>query len=211
VRWLALLIVLLAGEASARKIVISEPPIVRACPGGASWSAVETCLGKQGTMSIVKTLPKAKLVRLLQSDGSNKKYDAGVYLYVEQAKGAWRMGGMYDGSPYTVIDLLPLTIGKHDGYRLDIGQFQRSSISIDGVTSVAVILSTRRTLFCAGDRYGCADATASCDVLIEGRTWFTFRGTFVFEKGQVRVVGDRKYAGPACAAEERVYIGWPET
>jgi hypothetical protein len=207
-RWLVLAPLLFAADASARKIVISEPPIVHACRSGQTWALVESCLAAQGKVRIERTLPKAKLVRILQV-ADKVEDDAGVYLYIQRADGSWSIGGMFEGAPYTIMDLTPLTLENHAGYRIDVGQILRTTTSLDGVTSIPVILSLKRVLFCGGDTYGCPDATTKCDVITHGKTLFTFRGTLAFEKGLVRVVGDRRLGGASCAASEQVFLGWP--
>jgi hypothetical protein len=209
VRWLALALILLSGEALARKVVIREPPIVRACPDGKSWSAVETCLRAQGTITIERSLPKAKLVHVMQERTGGEIDDAGVYLYIARADGSWAIGGMFDGGSFSVMDLAPLTIANHAGYKLDIGQIMRTTISLDGVTSMPAIVATKRVLFCSGSSYGCPDATTQCDVIVHGKTLWTFRGTITFEPGVARVVGDRTKGGAVCVPTEQVYLGWP--
>lgn len=201
-----------AREASAR-IVISEPPMVRACPGAKTWPLVERCLAAQGAVQLERSLPKAKLVRVVMHEDQTT-YDAGIYLYLQRPDGSWSLGGMFTGgmsggSSYTVLELAPETIERHTGYRLEIGQITRTTSSLDGATSVPILLRTRRVLFCAGTSYGCPDATTQCDVITHGKALFTFRSTLVFETGLVRVVGDRSHAGAACNTTERVFLGWP--
>ena len=208
-RWLALALLLLTGEAAARKLVIREPPIVRACPSGRSWGAITACLGQQGTITIERSLPKAKLVHVIQEGRDGVPDDAGVYLYVQMGDGSWQVGGMFDGNPFTVMDLAPLTIANHAGYQLEIGQIYRSSISLDGVTSLPAIIATKRVLFCSGSTYGCPDATTQCDVIVHGKTLWTFRGKITFEPGMARIVGDRSKGGQVCVPSEQVWLGWP--
>jgi hypothetical protein len=84
-----------------------------------------------------------------------------------------------------------------------------TTVSLDGVTRMPVIVQTQRTLFCAGDTYSCADATTHCDVIYRGKAMWTFRGTLAFEAGLVRDVGDRSRGGLTCMPTERVFLGWP--
>ncbi len=202
-----------AREASARRIVISEPPMVHACPGAKTWPLVERCLAALGKLQLERSLPKAKLVRVVTYEDQTT-YDAGIYLYLQRPDGSWSLGGMFEGamsrgSSYTVLQLAPETIERHTGYRLELGQIVRTMGSLDGVTVVPIIRRTKRVLFCSGVSYGCPDATTQCEVLTHGKAVFTFRSTLVFEKGLVRVVGDRSHAGPACDTTERVFLGWP--
>lgn len=199
---------LVATDAAARRIVIMDPPIVTACPGGKAWDAVQTCLARQGKLTFERTLPGARLVRVVQNnDGA--PYDAGLYLYVQKPDKSWKIGGMFEGTSYSVIDLKPLTIAGHQGYELDVGQILRTSVSVDGATASPAVLSTKRVLFCAGDSYGCPDATTQCDVMVRGKTLWTFRGTITFEPGKAVVHGDRSYGGQVCVPTKDVFLGWP--
>jgi hypothetical protein len=207
VRWLIVLLAL-CGDAAARRIVISEPPIVMACRDGKSWAVVEACLARQGTLTVERTLKGAKLVRIVQKN-EGKPLDLGIYLYVSRPDGSWHVGGMFEGASYSVIAFEPLVHFGHAGYRLDVGQIARSSVSLDGATSVPAVITTRRVLFCAGDSYGCPDATMQCDVFIHGKALWTFHGSLVFEKDKVKVVGDRSKGGQVCVPSEDVYLGWP--
>lgn len=205
---LLVILMLLAADATARRIVIMDPPIVTACPGGKTWDIVQACLARQGKLTMERTLPAAKLVRLVQNN-DGRPFDAGVYLYVQRADKTWGVGGMFEGNAYTIIDLKPLTIAGHQGYQLDIGQITRTHVSLDGATSVRAVIATKRVLFCAGDRHGCPDATTQCDVMIRGKTLWTFRGTVAFEPGKAVVRGDRSYGGQVCVPTRDVFLGWP--
>lgn len=207
-RIVALLIMLFAPVALARRIVIMDPPIVTACPGAKAWDAVQACLARQGKLTFERSLPTAKLVRVVQNNDGTP-YDAGLYLYVQRPDKSWKVGGMFEGTSYSVIDLKSLTIAGHQGYELDIGQIMHTTVSIDGSSSVPAILSTKRVLFCGGDSYGCPDATMSCDVMIHGKTLWTFRGSIGFEPGKAIVHGDRAYGGQFCSPTRDVFLGWP--
>ena len=205
---LAILILVAIGTTADARIVISDPPIVEACGAGKTWDDVNKCLTRQGAVTIERVLPKAKLVRIVQTE-DKRAYDAGIYLYLQRADGSWSVGGMFTGTSYTVLELVPYTIDSHAGFRLAIGQLVHTRVSLDGVTNMPVILQTQRTLFCAGTTYGCADATTHCDVIYRGKAMWTFRGTLAFEKGLVRDVGDRSRGGQVCVPQDRVFLGWP--
>ncbi len=207
-RCLAFLILVALGARADARIVISDPPIVEACGSGKTWDDVNKCLVRQGAVTLERALPKAKLVRIVQTE-DKRAYDAGIYLYLQRADGSWSVGGMFSGTSYTVLDLVPYTIDNHGGFRLAVGQLVHMNVSLDGVTSMPVILQTQRTLFCAGDTYGCADATTHCDVIYRGKAMWTFRGTLAFEKGLVRDLGDRSRGGMICVPQDRVFLGWP--
>ena len=65
-RWLLALIVLvsIADMADARRLVISEPPMVRRCPKFRAWNQVMTCLNQHYTAKLTKEVKGAKLVTL---------------------------------------------------------------------------------------------------------------------------------------------------
>lgn len=205
---LAIVILAALGTTAEALVVIDEPPIVEACGRGKTWADVNTCLTRQGAVTIERVLPKVKLVRIVQTE-DKRPYDMGIYLYLQRADGSWSIGGMFAGASYSVLELAPLTIDNHAGYRLVVGVLARTRISLDGFTQLPVILQTQRTLFCSGDRYGCAEATTHCDVLYRGKTLWTFRGTLAIESGQVSDVGDRSRGGRVCVPAERVFLGWP--
>ncbi len=207
-RRLAITILVALGRTADARIVISEPPIVEACRGGKTWAELTTCLTRQGAVTIERVLPKAKLVRIVQTE-DKRTYDAGIYLYLQRADGSWSVGGMFTGTSYTVLELVPYTIENHAGFRLRVGQLVRTTVSLDGVTSMPVIIQTQRTLFCGGDSYGCADVTTHCDVIYRGKTMWTFRGALAFRKGMVLDAGDRSRGGLMCVPGEVVFLGWP--
>jgi hypothetical protein len=208
VRWLILIIMLAASTADARRLVISDPPMVRKCPKGKTWNEVVTCLGKHYQPKVTKEVKGAKLVTLFQKAGDGKLIDSGVLLYIER-NGAWQIGGRFEtyGGEYTVFGLAPITIGKASGFKLDIGQATPISVMVE-TTPVPALQRMHRTMFCNGDSYSCPEATTSCDVSVDGGTWYLFRGTLTYEDNQVSVAGDRERAGPYCNVSPKVYLGW---
>lgn len=210
VRWLILSIVLAgSGLAEAERLVISDPPTVRACPRGKTWGAVMGCLSKQGTVKVVKEVRGGKLVRLTQPAG--RGYTNGtVVLYVER-KGEWQIGGLHQSyGEFEILGIEPLTVGKHAGFRIDVGQVSPYNYSVDNISPVSAQLRTRQSLFCGGDSYSCAAAVTSCEVSVGGRGWFVFRGTIAIADNAVLVKGDRSRAGTQCAVSEKVYLGWTQ-
>ena len=87
---LAILILVAIGTTADARIVISDPPIVEACGAGKTWDDVNKCLTRQGAVTIERVLPKAKLVRIVQTE-DKRTYDAGIYLYLQRADGSWPM------------------------------------------------------------------------------------------------------------------------
>ncbi len=210
-RWVVAFALLLAVPAHAKELVIEEPSQYYVCPKGKTWDEVAKCLRQHGRPEIVRTLAGAKLVRLDQRDG-DKWVDTGLYLYVAQKTG-WAAAGNFQGggTDYELLDLAPLTIGKHTGYRLDIGQATPLYVQLDGVTTSLALRRGTYTLLCNGIDGTCLFVTRNCEVLVHGNAYWTFRGAMTIDGNEVKVAGDRGYAGPFCSQAERVFLGWPQT
>jgi len=206
VRWLVL-IALLATPAWA-DFVVEEPGMYYACPKGKTWDDVKKCLEKNGRPLVIKQLAGAKIVRLDQLE-NGKWFDAGIYIYVEQAK-QWKIAGSFfgRGTEYELLDFKPLTIFNHTGYRLDIGQATPLYVQLDGLTTRPATRRTYSTLFCSPNNKYCTQATRLCEVLVYGKAYWTFRGDMKINGNEVTITGDRKIAGPFCGQAERVFLGW---
>jgi hypothetical protein len=212
VRWLICLGILFAASgADARRLVIQDPPMVRKCPRAKTWNLVMSCLAQHYTPKLAREVKGAKLVTLLQKTGNGTLIDSGVLLYVER-NGVWQVGGRYEtyNGEYAILGLSPVTIGKRTGFRLDLGQVVTTTIMVDAVSPVAATLRLRRSMFCNGDSYGCPEVTTSCDVSVDGKAWYVFRGTLGFEENIVTVTGDRERAGPNCNVNPKIYLGWSQ-
>lgn len=205
-----MLLVLIASADARAKIVIMDPPVVRNCPRAATWDGIDKCLHKQGTPTVMKSFPTARLVHLEQVQGSNR-YDGGVLLYIQRGN-QWQLAGLYEnrGGDYDLIGIEPLTVGKHSGFRIDFGQTYRSAIQPDGVTNVPAVFTTRLTMFCGGDSWRCTEVVTSCDVIVRGGALYSFRGKVDIEDNIIHVRGDRSHVGSFCAAPEQEGLGWSQ-
>jgi hypothetical protein len=215
-RWLICLaviastVLITASDAAARKLVVMDPPMVRACPRAKTFPLVMTCLAKHGTPKLLRDVRGAKLVKLEQASG--RYADTTLLLYVER-KGEWQIGGMNRSYGAAAADLLGfevVKIGKRAGYRLDLGSSNPFTYMVDGISPVAADLHTQRSLYCSGDSYHCQEVMSLCDVTVAGRTWHTFRGTQSIGDNMILVKGDRSRAGPHCSASDKVYLGWAQ-
>lgn len=208
-RWLLALIVLVsvAETADARRLVISEPPMVRRCPKFRGWNQVMTCLNQHYNAKLTKEVKGAKLVTLFTKN--TPAVDSGVLLYIERA-GSWQLGGRFEtyGGEYSVLGLAPITIGRRTGYRLDIGQVTPVTMMVDAITPVTATQRLHRAMFCSGDSYQCPEATVACDVSVDGNAWHVFRGTLSFEENLVNIAGDRDHTGLYCNVSPKIYLGW---
>lgn len=199
-----------ASAVARAKIVIMEPAIVRQCSRAASWDGVQKCLKKIGNPVVLRTLPGARVVRLDPKQGDSE-YGTGVSLYVDHGK-EWKLGGLYEarGMQYELLAAEPLTIGKHTGYRLEVGELMQTGVSVDGVTTTMAMFSMRRVMFCGGDAWRCPEVIVSCDVLVRGAALWTFRGTISIADNKVTVSGDRSITGSFCSVPQQTFLGWTQ-
>jgi hypothetical protein len=171
------------------------------CERNKSWAKLVKCLSKGG--NTVKTLYDLGKGRLIAVQG-NPSYDsAAVYLYTQQGARWQRMGGYFATNPTTEI-LSFARLKNENGYRLEQGQIFKSS-ALTGErfpgadqTRVPVTLRRKTTSICLDNGY-CQTIISSCDALVDGKTRWSFHGTVLIDHGQVRVKGDRSFAGQVCA------------
>ena len=210
-RWLVLALVLAAAPADARKPMPRLPVFAEQCQAAASIEALETCLHKLGTPTLLRAFAHARVYRVDQDRGDGERFAVGIALYVEREHG-WMLGGQHErrGQEFDVLDAAPLVVGKHTGYRIDIVSAMHTRASIDGFTSVPAVLTLRRAMLCAGTTWRCTEVVASCDVLVRGATLWTFHGSLTFTDSQVHVDGDRTKAGTMCSTPSVSFIGWPQ-
>lgn len=206
-----LLVLLVATSAVADALVIEEPAVYYACPQGKTWDDVKACLDKQGRPVIVKQTSGAKLVRLDQVE-NGAWVDGGVYLYVEY-KRAWKIAGSFfgRGTDYELQKLEPLVVGTHPGFRIEVAQASPLHVQLDGLTTQRATRRAYQTMFCSAQGRYCAQVVRTCEVLVHGGAYWTFRGAMKLDGNELTVAGDRTNAGPFCAQAERVFLGWPQT
>lgn len=202
----AVLLLVFAGAAQAkRKVVIMEPPVAYSCRQAPTWDLVATCLGKLGTVAVVRSLPDAKIATL--AGGT----EAVVLYTFQKAQRRWVLGGLYEGGAQ-VLDARAIVVGTHAGYQIDLGLDSPIAISVDdsGTATPVGRLRARHALFCGGaGNYRCAEAVVQCEASAHGRTYFTFRGTLSLgTPNEVQIAGDRSRAGGMCASQERLFLGW---
>jgi hypothetical protein len=217
-RWLALAIVVAAASSADARMVRRprDPAVVEACRTRPSWSEVERCLNKLGRFTIERSLDRARLVRVWiddpDADDTERKQDAGVYLFLQQKDSTWLIGGMFaERVDYTAISLAQVTIERHVGYRLDMGTLQRTSLALDGAPPVDTVTRTLMSLYCYGNDHRCIDIVTACEVMSSrGKTLLAFHGTLRLERGDLVVDGDPSHAGSVCASTRRIPLGWAE-
>lgn len=210
-RWLVIVLVALSSPATARaKMVIMDPPMVRMCPHSPTWSGVVGCLSKTWQVTPLRELPGAHLVHIEQTRGE-AAIDLGVLLYIERGK-EWRLAGVYQhrGADYEVLGLSAQTVGKHAGFRIDLGQLFRTTAMPDGVTRIPAVMALRSSLYCGGDNWRCTEITTACDVLVNGGALWSFHGQVSIADNQIHIAGDRRQVGPFCSVSETQFLGWSD-
>jgi hypothetical protein len=201
-------IALAATDASAKRVVI-EPPVVRSCRTGKTWDDVTKCLAKLGTPELARSLPGARVVWLKKPPGS--WIGGGFYLY-RQRDGQWALSGMWESSGQSLLlGTVPLTIGRHTGYQLDIGQAFTAAMPVDAFVGRIADVRMRHAVFCPGNHWTCIDMVTACEVGFAGHVVWTFRGTVTIDGDFAKVAGDRRQAGPLCNVVERLYLGWSDS
>jgi hypothetical protein len=195
-RWVLACMVALGGVASAR--VIRIPPVASACSEERTWDDVAACAATFGTVKIQRTLPHARLIRITNANAG----DRGIYRFVESHK-AWRLGGMYE-APALVLGLDTVSIGTRRVYRIEIGATDHADVALDDTTTAHAVTVRHEQMYCGGVGYRSSTVMTSCDVLIAGKTRWTFRGKVRWKDGSLRIAGDRSRAGEECEQAEVV-------
>lgn len=185
-----------AGVASAR--VITIPAVARECSEEPTWEDVATCAAKFGAVTIERTLPHARLVRITGANDGMR----GIYLFVERGT-AWRLGGMYE-APALVLGLDTVSIGTRSVYRVELGITEHEDVGLDETTTAHAVTVRHEQMYCGGVGWRCSTVMTSCDVLVAGKARWTFRGRVSWKNGSLLVKGDRSHAGAECEQAEVV-------
>jgi hypothetical protein len=193
----AVLVVVGMATAHAHPVRIDglNDPFARTSPCEVSkvWSKVTSCLARQGyKISVLHETDDAKLVALR----GDRATDATLGLYMFQ-HGAWTRQGFY-ASTNANTELLAFERSDKAGYRMDIGTTMSTNVQVEEGVPRPAILRRIFTTECR-TRGGCRTIFTSCDVLVDGRAFWAFRGRLIWAgNGQVRVAGDTRIAGMLC-------------
>ena len=193
-RWIvsACAIVLASREAAARKIVIMEPPLARACHDAKSWPQVMDCMKQHGLKgTIVRQLDDAKLLVVQSLDAKRGEIETWA-LYVAAGTG-WKLGGLAQSGGYVddteVVRFERVTSGAHHGYRFDIASTEQSGVSLDQVTTQTSVLRETQATFCSGAGYSCMTLVPSCTQLVFGQAVIAFEGSIAITDNQIKLTG----------------------
>lgn len=197
---LACIVLACVGARSDARRVVHIPTLGELCPGNAEWSKVLTCIERAGarTFTLVRDEPRVKVVRITE-----RSRLGGLYIYMLGKQ--WQLRGelrLYQD--HEVLAFTHVTFGKHMGVRLDAGMAMPTSFSFDGETTMPATLRQEHTLVCFEDRQGCVQVMTSCDLLLRGKAYHSFRGELVYANRQLKVIGDRGKAGNYCVQAELV-------
>lgn len=187
----------IAGRGDARRVV-HIPTLGELCPGNTEWRKVAECIKRQGAFTLERDEERVKVVHVTE-----KSRMGGLYIYTLGKQ--WKLRGelrLYQD--HDVLGFTHVTFGKHSGVRLDAGLAMPTSFSLDGETTMPATLRQEHTLVCFDDRSGCVQMMTSCDLLLRGKAYYTFRGKLVYADRQLKVVGDRGKAGNYCVQPELV-------
>lgn len=178
-----------------------KDPFVRISPCDASkvWAKVTSCLTRQGHK--VAVLHETETAKLLALRG-DRTTDATLGLYLLE-RGRWTRQGFY-ASTNSNTELLAFNPTEQAGYRIDVGSAVSTSVQLEGGSPMKAILRRVFTTECRTGR-GCRTITTSCDVLVDGKALWAFRGRMIWTAtGAVKVAGDTRIAGRHCTPPKTV-------
>jgi hypothetical protein len=174
------------------------------CEASKAWSKVTACHTRQGTtVSVLYELEGAKLVSLRYPS----REDATLHLYLLD-NGIWHRQSFYAATNAN-SELLSFKPTDRAGYRLDVGMTNPTSVMIDEVSPTKALLKRILTTECRRG-VGCRTLVTSCDVLVDGRAYWSFRGTVVWSEGNaVKIAGDTRFSGKLCTPARTVLAPAP--
>ena len=193
-RWLLIACaIVLASRQAAAKIVIMEPPLVRACQTAKSWPLLMDCMKQHGLKgTIVRQIDGAKLLVVQSVEDNNGGEIEAWALYVASGTG-WKLGGLLQNggnlADSEVVRFERLTAGSRHGYRFDIATSQQSAVSLDQVTAQVSTLHQTQATFCSGATYSCMTVIPSCTQLVFGQAVLAFEGSIAVGDNQIQVTG----------------------
>jgi hypothetical protein len=189
---LACAILVASREAAARRIVIMEPPLARACPNAKSWPLLLDCMKQHGLKAtIMRQLDDAKLLAVQSLDAKNGELETWA-MYVTAGTG-WKLGGLSSSggnlADTEVLRFERITSGTHHGYRFDIATTQQSAVSLDQATTQTSLLHQTQATFCSGMGYSCMVVVPSCVQLVYGQAVVAFEGTIAVADNLIKLTG----------------------
>ena len=197
----AVIVLLIVGSAtSSHARVVMMPTIQSNCPSGRTWGTVASCLAKFGKTKVLRSRHDLRVAQI--TDATSGFRVPGIYIYVQQGT-SWVLGGSLEGTDYAFVSIDKIRAGRFHGYRMDV-RVSRADDVVIAERSRHVHVRENLAVFCSGHTPGCSVARTSCDVYLDGKSYWTFRGKVEPLDDQVRIRGDRSSAGEECNQEEIV-------
>jgi hypothetical protein len=211
VRWLSIGVLLaLSSVGFAERMPARRPmpTIQSSCQRRASWELVTKCVRMFGVVKSIRSSDKLHLLEVSDPEGG----ELGYFLYVAVGTD-WNLRGVHLGAE-ELLSFEPFTLDKHTGYRMEFGNSFATAVALEDSSTVPALMSTRVAAYCGGESYRCTEVTTACDILVEGKAYWTFRGTVEFPElnrlvREIAVVGDRTKAGQ-CAPAAHMVLDWSQ-
>lgn len=136
--------------------------------------------------TVISTVDDAKLVSVTIDDAAHDREGIAVYVH---GGDKWHLGGLVGGGEPPDFNLLRFEhVGRY-GYRIDFATMIASSISLDGLTSVAAVYREISATFCNGGSYRCLRVIPHCEQIVHGQTVTVFDGTLTIHDNTLSLKG----------------------
>lgn len=189
---------LLAGRAEAKRVV-HIPTLAELCPANAEWSNVAQCIRRHVKFTFVRDESELKIIDI-NADGGG--YYGGVYIYRHDKQWTLR-GQMRLYQQHEILGVQHATFGSKGAERVDVGLAGAMPFAPDGENVVAQgVFRQRITAVCFEGAAGCSQLITSCDLLLHGKAYNSFRGTLTYKNDALGVAGDHTNEGQFCHQPE---------
>jgi len=179
----------------------------QSCDRDKSWPKLHGCLQRGGnSVTELYDLDRAKLVTV--RGGSTTNDTAAVYLFLLR-DGVWQRANVYSTVNPTNEILSFGRMQKTRAYKLEVGTVSTVMTTLGENWVGRVTMRRLLTTVCLDDTGYCRSLFTQCDALIDGKTYWSFRGTLSIEKGAIRVTGDASRAGALCAPPRSLFSEEP--
>lgn len=176
---------------------------LRACSEGKSWPKLRACLEKDhAKVNILHDVDDAKLIALVTEGAASTP----LRLYVKEGE-QWLQASFFgvDNAASSLLSFRRLGEGR---YRIDQGLLMQTSAVVGASgTSQRVWLRRQQTTICTDKT--CRTVITACDGMVDGKAYWSFRGTLYEQGRNLFVVGDKSHAGQQCAPSPPVFRSEP--
>lgn len=195
-----ILLALVAPPASAKPVL--RPTAWSMCGDAPSWTKLKKCLERFGEVKVARTFERLKVLNL--GENAMNTPAPGLYVYYAQRGSSLHLVWMSQsasGGKVELLDVRKVSVAGRSGYRLDMRSVD-PVVMFDDQTALEATMRQKTAAFCLGTEMACSHVIESCDVLVGGKAYYTFRGTLSIDGGTAVVTGDRSLAG-MCTTIER--------